>query len=193
MADDELSDDLNLSDLDDAIPLVARRFRGPRRLGEQIVSGFFITINTNAAVESEEEWQRLHTRMQLAARAYLRVLQDPERHADRWRLLDLVHRPGEIATEDNTDFDATLKARTQQGPRFHRVHQHMILRIQHRTRIHININALKELYNDLIYPWSVAYVNVRVVNMTTQQMENYIERDGVETFTSRKKWQHRRR
>lgn len=155
--------------------VVGAPFAGGRRgrqIGDRATSAWMITLNTNRVPADDAEATAIAHQLQMAARQFLLILRDP---VARWDYLTLF---GADAVIDNTDFEVTVAAHAEIGPKFRRLHQHMVVVIRHRTRIKIDTGKLVQLYNRFLerFGWNIPFLHIRSFNMPIDRVMDYIRK-----------------
>lgn len=154
----------------DVVEVRAAGARRRRQPGDPATSAWIITLNTNRVPGSDAEAARIGNQLQYAARLFLLALNSP---VDRWNYLYTIDGFPRM----NDGFDVSVVARPEIGPRFHRLHQHMVVVIRHRTRIKIDTGKLLELYNRILEDgWSIPFIHIRTFNMAIDRVIDYIRK-----------------
>jgi len=137
-------------------------------------SNFFLTINTNYRAKSDSDFDTF-------TRAYAEVLSEmfnkkkmgaiirflPPNEDDEWK------RPYILKADAHTNLE---EGTTVRGGR---IHSHSLIEITHKSKIHINARAVKNMVYDKMKPYGVKgpYVHVQLVNEEQKKILSYMRKD----------------
>lgn len=109
-------------------------------------SNFFIMINTNLAGDNEFEKSNLVVTLRRAVNEVFSV------RSNLIKVIHIIDERGDVVTSEarrqeglhkieKVDSEAVIEI----GPKVHRVHSHVLLMIQHKTRVQINVPILRDM------------------------------------------------
>lgn len=161
-----------------------------------VVSQFLVTYNTNRAPSDEAKTQlaTLHTVMTTRTSFWKEVMKiapvgrfynrdDTHRHQTLERTAE-VPENAKIQTEIAKGFEVTVKAiEMEVGEQRDRLHGHCLVKIKHRSRLHIDPKRFKGKANDELTqiaenrsadPIQIEYVNIKWIPHHSAAVRNYV-------------------
>lgn len=112
-------------------------------------SNFFIMINTNLAGVDEFEKSNYVTTLRRAVHKAFSTREN------MIRLLKIMNKQGEEVEAESKRQSGLMKiekvdseAVIEIGPTIHRVHAHVLLMVQHKTRLQLNVTKLREMIRE---------------------------------------------
>lgn len=93
-------------------------------------STFFVTINSN----------RVWDKTSKEGRAYMRLVGDVLNNFGNY----ITHRQG----FDDNQMNINIKAATEIGGKFHRLHTHVVVQVDHNSNVSVNWKAIVQFFED---------------------------------------------
>lgn len=169
-----------------------------------VVSQFLITYNTNQAPTSEasEQMSMLHGTMKNKLSFWKNVMKiAPVGKSYATATQVTSERTVEIPENANLKdeiakgFRVSVKAvEMEVGPEKKRLHGHCLVKITHKSRLHIDASKFKQMANDVLSeaaenrgtdPISISYVNIKWIPHSSYAVRNYVNKNKFERVFER--------
>jgi hypothetical protein len=174
----------------------------PRDDNSWVVSQFLVTYNTNRAPtpEAVTQMRMLHNELGIGDniwKSFMKIAPvgrkykatDKSPHETLERTAD-VPEGANVQSEIRKGFEVTLKAvETEVGPERTRLHGHCLVKIKHRSRLHIDPKKFKEVANATLYDIGkrrgkeaikIEYVNIKWIPHHSAAVRNYVYKGRLE-------------
>lgn len=180
----------NNNNLPTRLPRVTLEIFEPGDVDQELrTSAWFITINTNKAAPTVDQFETLKQGLRRVAEE----LQDPNNMKRYVIWTNRINVKGpvryvngprnyeldSIDTLESVDFRVRIEKSPSTAPlNPNRVHMHIYLKIVHRSNIHLNQSEIRDIANEVlvnnIYGVTGVYVNIRTANTGMDNILKYL-------------------
>lgn len=134
-------------------------------------SVFFLTLNTNKTIEGSK--LRISEFIELIRQCFSGRTNEPKKSLlERlFKIPDVERIIGKSILDQGIDrFEYIFSIEI--GPRYHRLHAHIIMKVYHNGKIHIDREKIIEWWARMYFP--NIYINIKGLGNITKNLENYI-------------------